>query len=56
MNKILNFITFGIFNKMKNKDNDNFFVKATKENNNINPVYVFMLGVLAVGVLLLFVQ
>ena len=55
MNKILNFITFGIFNKMKRKDNDNFFVKATKENNNINPVYVFMLGVLAVGVLLLFV-
>ena len=55
MNKFLHLITFGIFSKMKKKDNDNFFVKATKENNNINPVYVFMLGVLAVGVLLLFV-
>ena len=55
MNNFLHLITFGIFSKMKKKDNDNFFVKATKENNNINPVYVFMLGVLAVGVLLLFV-
>ncbi len=55
MNKLLQILTFGLYNKMKKKDTDNFFVKATKENNNINPVYVFMLGVLCVGVLLLFV-
>lgn len=55
MNRLLRFITFGLYNGMKKKDNDNFFVKATKENNNINPVYVFMLGVLVVGVLLLFI-
>lgn len=55
MNKLLQILTFGLYNKMKKKDTDNFFVKATKENNNVNPVYVFMLGVLCVGVLLLFV-
>ena len=55
MNRLLQILTFGLYSKMKKKDTDNFFVKATKENNNINPMYVFMLGVLAVGVLLLFI-
>lgn len=55
MNKLLQIITFGLYKGMKKKDNDNFFIKAMKENNSINPVYVFMLGVLCVGVLLLFV-
>lgn len=41
--------------KKKKKDNDNFFVKATKENNNINPMYLYLLGVGAIGVMLLFI-
>lgn len=55
MHKFLKIITFGLYNKMKNKDNDNFFVKATKEGNNINPMYVYLLLVGAIGVMLLFV-
>lgn len=55
MNRLLRFITFGLYDKMKKKDNDNFFVKATKEGNNINPMYVYLLLVGAVGVMLLFV-
>ena len=55
MNKILRFITFGLYNKMKKKDTDNFFVKATKEGNNINPMYVYLLLIGAIGVMLLFV-
>ena len=55
LSKILQTVTsFGLMKKKK-KDNDNFFVKATKENNNVNPMYLYLLGVGAIGVMLLFI-
>ena len=58
MHSILTLITFGLYNRkgMKNnKKKENYFIRATKEDNNINPIYLFLLIILAVGILLLFV-
>ena len=55
MHSILVLITFGLYKGMKNKKNENYFVRATKEDNNINPIYLFLLIVLAIGILLLLV-
>ena len=55
MHSILGLITFGLYTGMKNKKNENYFVRATKEDNNINPIYLFLLIVLAIGILLLLV-
>ena len=55
MHSILGLITFGLYKEMKNKKNENYFVRATKEDNNINPIYLFLLIVLAIGILLLIV-
>ena len=55
MHSILGLITFGLYKEMKNKKNENYFIRATKEDNNINPIYLFLLIVLAIGILLLLV-
>ena len=55
MHSILGLITFGLYKGMKNKKNENYFIRATKEDNNINPIYLFLLIVLAIGILLLIV-
>ena len=55
MHSILGLITFGLYTGMKNKKNENYFIRATKEDNNINPIYLFLLIVLAIGILLLLV-
>lgn len=52
-NKILKIITFGLMNKKKN--NDNFFKKLIKEDNNVSVLNFFLICTLAVGVILLFV-
>jgi len=52
-NKILKIITFGFMNKKKN--NDNFFKKLIKEDNNVSVLNFFLICTLAVGVILLFV-
>ena len=54
MHSILVLITL-LYKGMKNKKNENYFVRATKEDNNINPIYLFLLIVLAIGILLLIV-
>ena len=53
--KILRTITFGLYKGMKNKPKENYFVRATKEDNNVNPIYLFLLIVLGVGIILLIV-
>jgi hypothetical protein len=48
----------GIFNICKNKmakNNDNYFTKLVKEDNNLSALNFFLLATLAVGVLLLFI-
>ena len=55
MHSILGLITFGLYTGMKNKKNENYFIRATKEDNNINPIYLFLLIVLAICILLLIV-
>ena len=55
MHSILGLITFGLYKVMKDKKNENYFIRATKEDNNINPIYLFLLIVLAIGILLLLV-
>ena len=55
MHSILRLITFGLYKGMKNKKKENYFIRATKEDNNINPIYLFLLIVLAIGILLLLV-
>lgn len=55
MHSILGLITFGLYKEMKNKKNENYFIRATKEDNNINPIYLFLLIVLTIGILLLLV-
>jgi len=55
INKILNIATFGLYKHMKHKKKENFFVRATKENNNVNPIYLYLLCVGGIGVMLLFI-
>jgi len=52
--KILKTVTFGLYKGMKRKK-ENYFVRATKEDNNVNPIYLFLLIVLGVGIILLIV-
>ena len=52
--KILKVCTFGLYKGMKKKK-ENYFIRATKEDNNINPIYLFLLIVLGVGIILLIV-
>ena len=52
--KILKVCTFGLYKGM-NKKKENYFIRATKEDNNINPIYLFLLIVLGVGIILLIV-
>ena len=52
--KILKVCTFGLYKGMKKKK-ENYFIRATKEDNNINPIYLFLLIVLCVGIILLIV-
>lgn len=52
--KILKVCTFGLYKGMKRKK-ENYFVRATKEDNNVNPIYLFLLIVLGVGIILLIV-
>ena len=49
--KILKVCTFGLYKGMKKKK-ENYFIRATKEDNNINPIYLFLLIVLGVGIIL----
>lgn len=52
MNPIFN----TLINKvMRKKKKENYFIRATKEDNNINPIYLFLLIVLGVGIILLLV-
>ena len=50
--KILKVCTFGLYKGMKRKK-ENYFIRATKEDNNVNPIYLFLLIVLGVGIILL---
>lgn len=52
--KILKVCTFGLYKGMKRKK-ENYFIRATKEDNNVNPIYLFLLIVLGVGIILLIV-
>ena len=52
--KLLKLCTFGLYKGMKKKK-ENFFVRAAKEDNNINPIYLFLLIVLGIGIILLIV-
>ena len=52
--KILKVCTFGLYKGMKKKK-ENYFIRATKEDNNVNPIYLFLLIVLGVGIILLIV-
>ena len=52
--KLLRLCTFGLYKGMKKKK-ENFFVRAAKEDNNINPIYLFLLIVLGIGIILLIV-
>lgn len=52
--KLLKVCTFGLYKGMKKKK-ENFFVRAAKEDNNINPIYLFLLIVLGIGIILLIV-
>lgn len=54
--KILRIITFGLYKGMKKKeDNDNYFSKLVKENNNVSALNFFLLATLFVGIILLIV-
>jgi len=53
MKRLLQSIFGKIMGKKVNKEN--YFVRATKENNNVNPIYLFLLIVLGVGIILLVV-
>lgn len=54
--KILRIITFGLYKGMKKKeDNDNYFSKLVKENNNVSALNFFLLSTLFVGIILLIV-
>ena len=54
--KILRVITFGLYKGMKKKeDNDNYFAKLVKENNNVSALNFFLLATLGVGIVLLIV-
>ena len=54
--KILRTITFGLYKGMKKKeDNDNYFSKLVKENNNVSALNFFLLATLFVGIILLIV-
>jgi hypothetical protein len=54
--KILRTITFGLYKGMKKKeDNDNYFSKLIKENNNVSALNFFLLATLFVGIILLIV-
>ena len=53
--KILQYCTFGLYKGMKKKKKENYFIRATKEDNNINPMYLFLLVVLGIGILLLLI-
>lgn len=58
MNKIFQFITFGLYKGVKNmkrKQKDNFFTRLLKEDNNLSVLNFFLIAVLAVGIILLFV-
>lgn len=58
MNKIFQFITFGLYKEVKNmktKQKDNFFTRLLKEDNNLSVLNFFLIVVLAVGIILLFV-
>ena len=55
INKLLNIVTCGLYKRMKSKKKENFFIRATKENNNVNPIYLYLLSVGAIGVMLLFI-
>ena len=52
--KLLKVCTFGLYKGMKRKK-ENYFIRATKEDNNVNPIYLFLLIVLGVGIILLIV-
>ena len=52
MKSILNKIICKVMGK---KDNDNYFQKLVKENNNVSALNFFLIATLAVGVILLFV-
>jgi hypothetical protein len=52
--KLLKVCTFGLYKGMKKKK-ENYFIRATKEDNNVNPIYLFLLIVLVVGIILLIV-
>lgn len=52
--KLLKVCTFGLYKGMKKKK-ENYFIRATKEDNNVNPIYLFLLIVLGVGIILLIV-
>ena len=54
--KILRTITFGLYKGMKKtEDNDNYFSKLVKENNNVSALNFFLLATLFVGIILLIV-
>ena len=54
--KILRTITFGLYKGMKKKeDNDNYFSKLVKENNNVSALNFFLLATLFVGIILLII-
>ena len=55
MNSFYKIITFGLYKGMKRRKKENYFIRATKEDNNINPIYLFLLVVLGIGILLLLV-
>ena len=52
MKSILNKIICKVMGK---KDNDNYFQKLVKENNNVSALNFFLMATLAVGVILLFI-
>lgn len=55
MNKLLQFITFGLYKSMGKKNKkENFFIRLLKEDNNLSVLNFFLIVVLGIGILLLF--